>query len=207
MKKDSTLKRGRGRPLAFDPDQAIDAAMRVFWLKGYEGAALSDLTEAMGINNPSLYAKFADKRGLFLAALDHYQATIAARHMEPLVTQTTIRAAIAGHFASINAALDATGTPPGCLIGAVATDMAGRDEEIRARVDALVSTAEDFLTQRFTQMGGAPMDECVLAELVVSVGQSLASRSRAGARGEELNAMTGRLLMALFGPEEPVPRS
>ena len=61
-----------GRPRAFDPDVALDRAMHVFWAKGYEGAALSDLTQAMRINRPSLYAAFGNKEQLFRKVLDRY---------------------------------------------------------------------------------------------------------------------------------------
>jgi AcrR family transcriptional regulator len=61
-----------GRPRAFDMDQALDRALDVFWRKGYEGATLCDLTAAMGINPPSLYAAFGNKEGLFRKALDRY---------------------------------------------------------------------------------------------------------------------------------------
>src|SRR6266516_4385444 len=62
----------RGRPRAFDPDAALDRAMHVFWAKGYEGASLSDLTSAMRINRPSLYAAFGNKEQLFRKVLDRY---------------------------------------------------------------------------------------------------------------------------------------
>ena len=61
-----------GRPRAFDADVALDRAMHVFWAKGYEGAALSDLTQAMRINRPSLYAAFGNKEQLFRKVLDRY---------------------------------------------------------------------------------------------------------------------------------------
>src|SRR5260370_3732299 len=61
-----------GRPRAFDPDAALERAMHVFWAKGYEGAALSDLTRAMRINRPSLYAAFGNKEELFRKILDRY---------------------------------------------------------------------------------------------------------------------------------------
>src|SRR6266849_1499164 len=61
-----------GRPRAFDADVALERAMHVFWAKGYQGAALSDLTRAMRINRPSLYAAFGDKEQLFRKVLDRY---------------------------------------------------------------------------------------------------------------------------------------
>src|SRR5271163_1420784 len=61
-----------GRPRAFDVEKALDGAMHVFWRKGYLGTSLSDLTDAMGINRPSLYAAFGNKESLFRKALEHY---------------------------------------------------------------------------------------------------------------------------------------
>lgn len=63
-----------GRPRSFDEDQALDAAMRVFWRDGYEGASLSSLTAAMGINRPSLYAVFGNKDALFRKVLGRYES-------------------------------------------------------------------------------------------------------------------------------------
>jgi len=68
-------KKARGRPRSFDREAALNAAMEVFWTKGYEAASISDLTEAMGINPPSLYAAFGDKEKLFLATIEQYAAS------------------------------------------------------------------------------------------------------------------------------------
>ena len=205
MKKDSPPKSGRGRPLAFDPGKAIDAAMRVFWLKGYEGTAVSDLTEAMGINKPSLYGTFGDKRGLFLAALEHYKTSVLGPHVQPLLNATNVRDAVEGHLLSVNHALASKKSPPGCLIGSVATDLAGRDVEIRDQLASLVSASETFLANTFEKLGDAPIDERTLAELVVSIGHSHASRARMGTSEDDLNALTQRFVTTTFGPKEPIP--
>src|SRR3954453_16019095 len=62
-----------GRTRQFDADEALDRALDLFWARGYEGATLPELTEAMGINRPSLYAAFGNKEQLFRKALDHYR--------------------------------------------------------------------------------------------------------------------------------------
>src|SRR6476661_2036032 len=78
MKKTATpgtpaARKPRGRPRSFDRDAALAAAMDVFWEKGFEATSITDLTEAMGINPPSLYSAFGDKEKLFLEAIEAYQ--------------------------------------------------------------------------------------------------------------------------------------
>src|SRR4051812_32241062 len=82
-----------GRPRAFDADQALDRALTVFWEKGYEGASLSDLTRAMGINRPSLYAAFGNKEALFRRVVERYVEGPAAYVREAL-GEPTARAVV-----------------------------------------------------------------------------------------------------------------
>ena len=77
-----------GRPRAFDIDKALDRALKVFWRKGFEGASLHDLTRAMGINRPSLYAAFGNKEALFRRALDRYDSGPAGYVHEALEEPT-----------------------------------------------------------------------------------------------------------------------
>src|SRR5579859_7267292 len=80
--------RPKGRPRDFDVDRALDHALHVFWRKGYEGTSLSDLTRAMGINRPSLYAAFGNKEELFRKALDRYAAGPASFTTEAIKEPT-----------------------------------------------------------------------------------------------------------------------
>ena len=103
-----------GRPRCFCEETALDAAMRVFWEKGYEGASLADITEAMGINRPSLYAAFGDKESLFLKAMARYAEGPAA-YLRTALAAPTARLVVE---ALVNGAVELLGNsdnPRGCL--------------------------------------------------------------------------------------------
>ncbi|MEO1018156.1 MAG: helix-turn-helix domain-containing protein [Pseudomonadota bacterium] len=133
------------RPRAFDIDTALDAAMNVFWRKGYEGASLNDLLDAMQIARGSLYKAFADKRSIYLAALDHYDRTIVGpgiamlgdpRHGDGIVRVKRL----------LNASADALaqqGDRRGCFICNAAVDRAPHDHEVEAKVKAMLGRIED----------------------------------------------------------------
>src|SRR5688572_28097576 len=104
----------RGRPRGFDVDRALDRALKVFWRKGYEGTSLPDLTAAMGINRPSLYAAFGNKRQLFGKVLDRYNERES--HVCAALQQPTARK-VAEHV--LRGAADGLTTPRnprGCLM-------------------------------------------------------------------------------------------
>src|SRR6202167_5712662 len=104
-----------GRPRSFDIDGALDRALQLFWRKGYEGTSLSDLTKAVGVNRPSLYAAFGDKKALFRKALDRYLTGPAAYTQEAL-KEPTARAVVERLLqgaADLNAA---PRNPGGCLM-------------------------------------------------------------------------------------------
>src|SRR5215510_9913914 len=81
----------RGRPRAYDPKVAIARAAEVFWKAGYAGTSLDDLVEATGMNRPSLYAAFGDKRDLYLKTLEHYRAEGRALALAALAGEPTLR--------------------------------------------------------------------------------------------------------------------
>jgi AcrR family transcriptional regulator len=103
-----------GRARAFDVDEALDRAMTVFWTKGYEGTSLSDLTEAMNINRPSLYAAYGNKQELFRKALERYGDGPASYERNALV-QANARGVAEGLLRGAADVQTDPNTPAGCL--------------------------------------------------------------------------------------------
>jgi AcrR family transcriptional regulator len=108
-----------GRPLSFNREAALEKAMLAFWRHGYEGTSLAELTAALGVTPPSVYAAFGDKKHLFLEAVDLYLSG-------PVPSEAIVRDATTAREAAwrllITAATAFTGeeTPPGCLLAATA---------------------------------------------------------------------------------------
>ncbi len=140
----------RGRPREFCLDQALAKALRVFWGKGYEGTSLSDLTEAMGITRPSLYAAFGNKESLFRKALDLYEAEKLAYVGKALaqptargVAETLLRGSVVNSTSS--------GEPHGCL-GVITSVACGAEAgTIRAEVVERGNVVRKALIDRFEQ--------------------------------------------------------
>ena len=88
----------RGRPRSFDREAALARAMEVFWERGYQAAAMTDLTDAMGINSPSLYAAFGSKEALYREAVAYFAATESDDILAPLQNAPTARAALEGYL-------------------------------------------------------------------------------------------------------------
>src|ERR1700720_2176776 len=137
-----------GRPRSFDTDAALDRALRVFWRKGYEGATLSDLTKAVGVNRPSLYAAFGGKEALFRKALDRYLNGPAAYTQEAL-KEPTARAVVERLLRGATELNTSPRNPGGCLMvqGALASGDAG--DSIRQELVACRAAGEAALRRRF----------------------------------------------------------
>src|SRR6476646_1610431 len=179
-----------GRPRAFDPDAALERAMHVFWAKGYEGAALSDLTRAMRINRPSLYAAFGNKEHLFRKVLDRYMdgplayfgKALAAPKARDVIEQIL--------FGAARMASDPR-LPAGCLMvqGALACgDAAG---SVRKEVAGRRGASEVALRrrlQRAKREGDLPRNAnpAELARYVMTVLQGMAVQGANGARRNQL---------------------
>ncbi len=198
IKMEDTRKRPRGRPLSFDKDEVLDAAVLVFWEKGFDGASVEDLTQAMGINRPSLYSTFGSKKDLFFLAIDRYASTHGQRTFAPLQLETDNRTAVRAFFAAtIECALDSD-TPRGCLINTVATGAAENDPALRTKLSAMFSRTDEAIAGQLRRESSTAIDVEDLARIAHSVNHSIMTRARAGASRSELNAVAKAFMEILF---------
>jgi TetR/AcrR family transcriptional regulator, transcriptional repressor for nem operon len=134
------------RPLEFNPDAALNSAMRVFWNKGFEATSVVDLMQATGLSKSSLYGAFGDKRELFLTAYDAYRRD-RAREMELTLKQGTAREAIEVFFCKVINDATAVEFSNGCMSTNQAVELAPHDPQVRNRVETDFQLIEDALAR------------------------------------------------------------
>ncbi|OQS13779.1 TetR family transcriptional regulator [Nocardia donostiensis] len=135
----------RGRPRAFDRDVALRRAMEVFWEHGYEGTSMTDLTSAMGINSPSLYAAFGGKEALFRETIELYCRCEGGATERALREEPTARAAIEAMLRDNAATYTASDKPHGCMVVLAGSTYTTRTESIREfLVDKRKETSTDI---------------------------------------------------------------
>ncbi|QFG21022.1 TetR/AcrR family transcriptional regulator [Actinomadura sp. WMMB 499] len=194
-----------GRPREFDVDERLDRALDVFWRQGYEGTALSDLTEAMGINRPSLYAAYGNKDALFRKALDRY-AEGPAGYVRAALAEPSARAVAA---AILKGTIDVTTSGPGgCLFVQGALVTGRQNEAARREIETRRRRSEEMLARRFERArveGDLPpgTDTAALARYVWSVSYGLSVQAAAGTSREDLRRAADLALDAL--PPRPAP--
>jgi len=189
-----------GRPLGFDREKTLEAALRVFWKKGYEGTALSDLTAAMGINRPSIYATFGNKEALFRKALDRYSEQMTCYTAEAL-KEPTARAVAERLMVGTADLLSCPENPKGCLIVQGALACGDEADPIRKELIARRATGEAALRERFERAkleGDLPAgaDPGDLARYVMAVMHGMSVQSAGGASRAELQGVIDLSLRA-----------
>lgn len=190
-----------GRPRAFDYDKALDKAMLVFWEKGYEGTAMPDLTAAMGMNRPSIYAAFGNKEQLFCKAIARYRANTEAYLGLPL-KKHDLHDAIHGFLHNAAKAFTCGKSPAGCM--AVQGALACSDGATPAKNES--STCREaivrLLKTRFEQAAAegvlpGPASPEALARFYAAVLHGMSVQSAGGASFEQLVQVADTALLAL----------
>ncbi|HUO10309.1 MAG TPA: TetR/AcrR family transcriptional regulator [Phycisphaerae bacterium] len=181
----------RGRPRGFDVEKALDQAMRVFWKYGYEGASLPELTKAMGINRPSLYAAFGNKESLFRKAVDRYVEITGGMFQEAMAQQTArgaVEKLLKGMVES-----QCSSKIRGCMLVQSALACGESGDAMKHELAMRRAAVESVLRERFERAvmeGDLPRgaDAAALAKYVAIVQHGLAVQFSGGAKREELLA-------------------
>ena len=189
----------KGRPREFDIETALGAALRVFWTKGYEGASLTDLTEAMGVTRPSLYAAFGNKEALFSQALDLYEKDKLA-YIGQAIEQPTARA-VAEYM--LSGAIDTAtgGECRGCMGVIASVACQSVEPSIRDDVNRRAQSSKDAIVARMQQAVDAdeftlPVEAEAITRYLLAIMQGMSVQAQSGATKAELEQVAHSALAA-----------
>lgn len=194
----SEIKKSRGRPSKFDPETSLNIAMQLFWAHGYEGTSIAELTNAMGINKPSLYAAFGSKEELFEKALQQYIsgpiAFISAALDEPTAYRVVEKLLLeSARF------LTEPGHPHGCLINTGSLSCSVQAESIKNLLVERRNMLESALTDRMQRANDAGelasgTDPSTLAQYIATIHRGMSIQATSGASLESLLAIARMVL-------------
>lgn len=190
-----------GRPREFDIDRALDTALKLFWTHGYDGTSITDLTEAMGITRPSLYAAFGGKEDLFRKALARYISGPASYFRKSLAEPTARKACETVLSAAVLCMTDSA-QPRGCLLVQGALSSGKESEPVRAELARYRAGGIDALQARIERgkaEGDVPpdVDSLASARFLMTVMQGMSVQATSGASRESLQDITQLALKAL----------
>ncbi|MFD7712336.1 TetR/AcrR family transcriptional regulator [Streptomyces sp. NPDC059786] len=184
--------RQRGRPRSFDRATALEKAIMAFWEHGYEATSVSDLTRAMGIGAPSLYAAFGDKQSLFVEVVQEYGTRYGSFGDRAFAEEPTARGAIGRMLREAAAEYTDPGHPYGCLVVHAATNCSSPEVErfLRDRRNANIAAFESRIRAGIAA-GDLPADtdSAALARHTGAMIQGMSQQARDGATREELEAV------------------
>lgn len=189
-----------GRPRAFDAEKALDRALDVFWRKGYEGTAMSDLTVAMRINRPSIYAAFGNKEQLFRKVLDRY-ADGPASYVRKALEEPTARRVVERLLRAAAGLEGDPQNPPGCLIVQGALACGDAATSVRRELISRRAFGEAVLRRRLIRAkseGDLPRDSnpAELARYFVTVLHGMAVERASGASPRAMRGVVDLALRA-----------
>jgi AcrR family transcriptional regulator len=206
---ESAPAKAKGRPRSFDRDAALDRAMLLFWEHGYEATSLAQLTAAMGISPPSLYAAFGDKQKLFLETVERYITRGGADADALMGGARTAREAVSRFLDATAARLTAPRFPRGCMVVLAATSCSDEAAPVQARLAACRATWQDELERRIARgidEGDVPAtaSPAALASFFMAVTQGMSMHARDGASRKRLGEIASTAMRAW--PDQPARR-
>lgn len=192
-----------GRKRSFDKEHALDSAMAVFWSKGYSATSMTDLTEAMDINKPSLYAAFGNKEALFVSAMNKYLTAHGRPHLDALQGEASLESRLGAFLHSVSSMLCDAELPGGCMI-VTCTSEAGSDcmpkvaEELVLDINA---ASLEFLTAFFEQekTGGnlaLSSSAAELAHYLLAIEFGLATMAKNRMARDQLDQVINRVVVS-----------
>ena len=193
----------RGRPRSFDRTEVLERAMRVFWEKGYAGASMSDLTAAMGIASPSLYAAFGSKEGLYREAIDHYVASFSGSFWG-VMEAATARESVEGLLRNAARIFTDGDFPSGCMVIQTAAEAGEMSPELAASLCEIRASTTETLAARIRKgMAEGELspatDARAVAQFYATVHKGLSLSAKGGATRDELDSVVASA-MAAWGP-------
>jgi TetR/AcrR family transcriptional regulator, copper-responsive repressor len=209
-KKSETERARRGRPRAYDAEAALQHATETFWRTGYSGTSLDNVAAATGMNPPSLYAAFGNKRALYLEALAHYWELSLAANREALAEDRPLgEVLMLAYEAALSIYFSGKGTARGCFVMGTAVVEAAEDDAIRKSVARGLEMIDADFEARFRRAREngelkPDADTTALALLASATMQSIAIRARAGARRADLREMARKAVNVICGCQTDV---
>jgi AcrR family transcriptional regulator len=200
---ENTEAKRRGRPRAYDPQAALLRAMDAFWEKGYSGTSLDDISAATGMNRPSLYAAFGDKRALYLKALAHYWDVALGTLRQDLAEDRPLKDSLMRAYdGALSIYFSGNGQARGCFVVGTAVTEAVEDAEIRDSLAAgFLKFDEDFAARLIAAQKKGELridaDPIGLAALATGVMHTIAIRARAGASLDDLRELARKGVNAI----------
>jgi AcrR family transcriptional regulator len=185
----------RGRPRAYDPEVALSRAVETFWANGYAATSLDDLSAALGMNRPSLYAAFGDKRALYLKSLDWYRRRSAAMIRDALSDDPPLATFLRRFYgAALESYRPGETDARGCFLVGTATTEAASDTQVRDLLKEAVRRLDEVFVRRITRAVergeiDRAADPTALAYLASATLHTLAHRARSGQARAELDAL------------------
>ena len=197
---------GAGRQRAFDKDDALKKAMELFWLKGYSGTSLSDLTEAMGINKPSLYAAFGNKEALFVNALNQYVNDYGVPHFDKLLdTNSSLRERLEAYLESIAEMLSDPQLPGGCFVASSTCEARSEclpEDALQAIHQINTASIEAFISffndEKVKGNIISTASTEVVADYLLTLQFGLATLARNGAKRDRLKLVIGHAISSFI---------